>query len=260
LHESGRLLPRHLQFCLRADAYGDALADGDTMMLKVKLDMRYFVRALSVSALGALIVLSVAACNNQTGFSGSVGSTPNGPKLTSYDILGVTGTSFTATVSDSRSSWTLQGNVPLNITICNNVLPASIVATKTTSNNNLLSVQIVTGNHIADLQSTTAPFGTVSVQVGGVLSSPAPPAFPDLRINALGPLNEHFQALVEDISTGFIIQGRIPALVLFDQPDGKVDATFFGGQDFGTFVLTMTLNGTLVASVKKGPDATIREP
>jgi hypothetical protein len=39
-----------------------------------------------------------------------------------------------------------------------------------------------------------------------------------------------------------------------------VDATFFGGQDFGTFTVNMTLNGQVVASVTKGPNATIREP
>jgi len=95
--------------------------------------MRCLVRILSMSALGAALAFSVAACNNQTGFSGSVGNTPNGPALASYEILGTVGTPFTATVSDARSSWTLQGNVPLSIVICNNVLPARIIATKTTA-------------------------------------------------------------------------------------------------------------------------------
>lgn len=213
-----------------------------------------------MGALGTVLTISVASCNNQTGFSGSVGSTPNGPKLTSYELLGTVGTPFTATVSDSRSSWTLQGNVPVSVVICNNILPARIVATKTTSNNNLLSVEIITGNHVADLQSTSAPFGTVSVQVGGTLPTLAPPANPDLRIFASGPANERVQALVEDIDTGFIVQARLPILVLFDTPNGKVDATFFGGQDFGTFTLNMTLNGLVVATVTTGPNATIRQP
>jgi hypothetical protein len=222
--------------------------------------IRQLVRIFSMSALGAALAISIAACNNQTGFSGSVGNTPNGPKLTSYELLGSVGTPFTATISDSRSSWTLQGNVPLSVTICNNILPARIVATKTASNNNLLSVEIITGNHVADLQSTTAPFGTVSVQVAGTLSTLPPPANPDLRIFAAGPANEHFQALVEDIDTGFIVQTRLPSVILFDTPNGKVDATFFGNQDFGFFTLNMTLNGLVVASVMKGPNATIRQP
>ena len=214
-----------------------------------------------MGALSAVLALSVAACNNnQTGFSGSVGNTPNGPKLTSYQILGTVGTPFTATVSDSRSSWTLQGNVPLSIFICNNVLPAEIIATKTTSNSNLLSIEIITGNHVAELQSTSAPFGTVSVQVGGTLGSIASPASPDLRIFVSGPLNERYQALIEDQTTGFVIESRAPTLILFDTPNGKVDGTFFGSHDFGTFTVNMTLDGVVVASVEEGPNAFIREP
>ncbi len=213
-----------------------------------------------MSALGAAIAFSVAACNNQTGFSGSVGNTPNGPALASYDILGTIGTPFTATVSDARSSWTLQGVTPLSILIANNILPAAIVATKTTSNNNLLSVEVIHGNQVVDLQSTSAPFGTVSVQTGGTPSSIASPASPDLRIFVAGPAQQRYSALVEDITTGWVIDSRAPTLILFDTPDGKVDATFFGSHDFGSFTLNMTLNGAVVATVVHGPDATIREP
>ena len=222
--------------------------------------MRRFVRTLSMGALGAVLTISVAGCNNQTGFSGSVGNTPNGPPLASYEILGTIGTPFTATVSDAQSSWTLQGNVPLSIVICNNVLPARIIATKTTSNGNLLSVEIILGNTVKELQSTSAPFGTVSVEAGGTLSSISPPASPDLRIFAAGPANQRYTALVEDITTGFVISARAPTSILFDRPDGKVDATFFGNGQFPTFTLNMTLDGVVVATVVHGPNATIREP
>jgi hypothetical protein len=229
------------------------------MRVGVKVAMRNSMPAWSLRALGVVLLLSAAACNNQTGFSGSVGSTPNGTKLTAYNILGDVGTPFTATVSDARSSWTLQGNVPLNIVICNNDLPARVIATKTTSNSSLLSVEIIIANHVSQLQSTNAPFGTVSAQVqGGTVI--AAPADPDLRIFAAGPLNKHFTALVEDIDTGFVIDARAPCLILFDQPNGKVDATFYGSTDFGTFTLNMTLAGQVVATVTKGPNATIREP
>ncbi|WP_424671068.1 hypothetical protein [Candidatus Binatus sp.] len=248
-------MPRHLQ--QRNPA---ATADADTVIAMANRVSRNLVRTLSMSALGAAMAFSVAACNNQTGFSGSVGNTPNGPPLASYDILGTVGTPFTATVSDSRSSWTLQGVVPLNIIICNNIMPASIIATKTTSSSNLLSVEIITGFRVANVQSTSAPFGTVSLQVGGTLNSISPPANPDLRIFDAGPLNERYSALVEDISTGWVIDGRAPTLILFDNPDGKVDANFFGGQDYGSFTLNMTLGGAVVATVVHGPDATIREP
>jgi len=113
---------------------------------------------------------------------------------------------------------------------------------------------------VASIQSTSAPFGTVSVQVGGTLNSIPSPANPDLRIFAAGPLNERYTALVEDNSTGWIVEARAPTLILFDSPDGKVDATFFGGQNFGSFNLNMTYNGAVVATVVHGPNATIREP
>jgi len=214
-----------------------------------------------MSALGAALVFSAGACNNQTGFSGSVGNTPNGPPLASYEILGTVGTPFTATVSDAQSSWTFQGNVPLSVVICNNVLPARIIATKTTSNGNLLSVEtFLPGSGVCDLQSTSAPFGTVSVQAGGTLSSISSPASPDLRIFAAGPANQRYSALVEDTTTGFIISARAPTLILFDSPDGKVDATFFGNGQFPVFDLNMTLGGSVVATVVNGPNATIREP
>ena len=223
-----------------------------------------------MSALVAALAFSVAACNNQTGFSGSVGNTPNGPALASYQILGTAGTPFNATISDSRSSWTLQGNVPLDIIIANNILPASVIATKTVSNNNLLSVEIRKGNHVSGVQSTTAPFGVVMLQVGGKLATPAPPANPDLRIFVMGPLNSKYTALIEDIDTGFVIDSRAPTLILFDTPNGKVDGMFFGRQNFGTFDInltfcTQTTPGTpcvpvVVATVMQGPDATIRQP
>jgi hypothetical protein len=223
--------------------------------------MRRFIGTLSISAIGAAIAVCVASCNNQTGFSGSVGNTPNGPKLPSFQILGTTGTPFTATISDSRSFWTLQGNVPLSIAICNPPSKgAQLVVTKTSADSSMLSAEIITGNHIVDSQSTTAPFGTVQVQVGTLKAVPVA-ASPDLRIFLSGPLNVNYQALVEDINKGFIIQARAPTLIVFDTPDGKVDATFFGPNDRTRFSANMTLDGEVVVPTRtKGPNLTIREP
>jgi hypothetical protein len=224
--------------------------------------MRQFVRTLSMSAIGATIAVCVAACNNQTGFSGSVGSTPNGPKLPSYQILGTTGTPFTATISDSRSFWTFQGNVPLFIAICNPpTAEAQMTVTKTSNDpTTVLSASIITGNHIKDTQSTMAAFGTVMVQTGKQTSVPSA-AFPDLRIFLSGPLKTKYQALVEDIDTGFIIGSVPPTLIVFDTPNGKVDATFFGPNNHTTFTADMTLNGEVVVpTTSGGPNLTIREP
>ena len=222
--------------------------------------MRHPVQILLMSAIGAALIVAVAACNNQSGFSGSVGNTPNGPPLASYNIVGTAGTPFTATVADSRSSYTFQGVTPLSVIIANNILPAEIIATKTTSNSNLLSVQIISGNHLGQNQSTSAPFGTVSVQIGGTLNSLPPHANPDLRIDLTGPQRLKYSALVEDVDTGFVISARAPTLILFDTPNGKVDATFFGPTDFVTFTAVMTVNGIVVKKVKRGPNLTIREP
>jgi hypothetical protein len=223
------------------------------------IKMRRAARALSMSAVGALLV-SIAACNNQTGFSGSVGNTPNGPRLPSFEILGTAGTPFTATLSDARSSWTFQGVTPLSVVIANVASPSRLIVTKTTATTNLLSLEIILGFHIFDVQSTSAPFGTVSVQGTGTLNSIAAPASPDLRIFLSGPLNQHYQALVEDTLTGFVIDSRAPTLILFDSPNGKVDATFFGGGSFPTWTANMTLDGSVVATVMQGPNATIRQP
>ncbi len=231
------------------------------MKRMANLKMRYLARTLSMGALVASIAVCVAACNNQTGFSGSVGDTPNGPKLPSYQILGTVGTPFTATISDDRSFWTLQGNVPLSIAICNPPTGnARLTVTKTSSDNSLLSAEIVTANHPKDFQETMAPFGTVTVQTGKQTSVPSA-ATPDLRISLLGPIHLKYQALVEDIDTGFIVQARAPTLIVFDTPNGKVDATFFGPNNHTTFTANMTFNGEVVIpTTSGGPNLTIRQP
>jgi hypothetical protein len=225
------------------------------------LKMRYLARTLSMGAVVAVIAVCVAACNNQTGFSGSVGSTPNGPKLPSFQILGTTGTPFTATIQDDRSFWTFQGNVPLSIAICNSpTRNAQLTVTKTSSDNSLLSAEIITGNHVKDVQQTMAPFGSVQVQIGKQTSVPSA-ADPDLRISLLGPVKLKYQALVEDIDTGFIVQARAPTLIVFDTPNGKVDATFFGPNNHTTFTADMTLGGEVVVpNTSGGPNLTIRQP
>jgi hypothetical protein len=235
--------------------------DESSMMTTTQQVMRHLARIVSMSALGAMLAISIGSCNNQTGFSGSVGSTPNGPKLPSYQIFGTTGTSFTATISDDRSFWTFQGNVPLSIAICNPPSRnAQMVVTKTTADSSTLSASITTGNHIKDTQSTSAPFGTVQVQIGKQTSAPSF-ASPDLRIFLSGPLKTRYQALVEDIETGFIIQSTAPTLIVFDTPNGKVDATFFGPNNHTTFTANMTLDGVVVVpNTSGGPNLTIRQP
>src|SRR6266478_75603 len=170
--------------------------------------IRYFLRFVGTTAFVAVLAISVVSCNNnQGGFSGSVGNTPNGPPLTSYRIVGGTiGEPFTATVSNARSSWTLQGTAPLSMIICNNILPARIIVTKTASDSNSITVQIINGNHLLQTAQTSAPFGTVALQTGGKTIPIAPHASPDLRIGVTGPFGGAYTALVEDIQIGFVIK------------------------------------------------------
>jgi hypothetical protein len=227
------------------------------------LTMRYLARTLSMGIMVAALGISVAACNNQTGFSGSVGSTPNGPKLPSFQILGTAGTPFTATIQDARSLWTFQGTVPLFVALVNPPsAQAQMIVTKTSADPSLqLSALIITGNHIKDSQQTMAPFGMVQVQIGKQTSVTPPPADPDLRIFLSGPFKTKYQALVEDINTGSIIQSQAPTLIVFDTPDGKVDATFFGPNNHTTFTADMTLGGLVVVpTTSGGPNLTIRQP
>ncbi len=105
-----------------------------------------------------------------------------------------------------------------------------------------------------------APFGTVQVQIGTQTSAPSA-ANPDLRIFLSGPQNLKYQALVEDIDTGFIVQARAPTLIMFDTPNGKVDATFFGPNNHTTFTANMTFDGEVVVpTFSQGPNLTIRQP
>ena len=100
----------------------------------------------------------------------------------------------------------------------------------------------------------------MQVQIGRLTTIPAA-ANPDLRIFLSGPLNVKYQALVEDIAIGFIVQSRAPTLIVFDTPDGKVDATFFGPNNHTTFTANMTFNGEVVVpNTSGGPNLTIRQP
>ena len=223
--------------------------------------MKNAVRLSTIRGVWIALAFWLAACNSGLGgFSGSVGNTPKGPAQTSFRALGTTGTPFTATVSNSRSSWTLQGTVPLSIEIINNVQPARAIATKTVGDGSLLSLQVINGSNLLQVSSTTAPFGTVQVQTRKKFNTIAPPAVPDLRIFVKGPAGERFSALIEDISNGFVVDDRAPTLFLIDSPNGKVTGQFFQIQNLGPFDINMTLGGLIVATAKGAPTVVIQEP
>jgi len=215
-----------------------------------------------LAALAAALAAMMAACSgaNVGAFSGGVGNTPDVPPETTFKILGKVGTPFTATVSNSRSSWVVQGATPMNIVIVNNVLPVRIVATKRSNDTRLISLEVLNGVQIIALSSTSQPFGTASVQTKGTLATLSPAADRDVRIFVRAPFGEAFTGIVEDVSKAFIVQSRVPALFLFDSPEGKVDAEFTQLQDLGLFHVNLTVSGQVVASAIAGPTVDIREP
>lgn len=206
----------------------------------------------------------LCACNQGLGaFQTGVGSTPNRPPGTSFRVLGQPGIQFSAVVSDSQSTWQVRGSIPFNILIVNNTTPVRMIATKLSPGSSIMSLQLTVGFKVKQVSSTTEPYGTATLQSGvdqPGFSPPPPFANPDLRIFVKGPSSERFSGLIEDRSQGFIISDRAPALILFDTPDGAVDATLNQIQNFGPFDVQMLLNGGLVAEVTGGPTVTIRQP
>jgi hypothetical protein len=75
-----------------------------------------------------------------------------------------------------------------------------------------------------------------------------------------GPAGERFQGLIEDSKIGYIVNQRVPALFLFDTPNGKIDGQFTQIQSFGPFAINMSYNGIVVATAHGFPFVIIRQP
>jgi len=202
----------------------------------------------------ALIVLAVlCGCNGfGSGNATQPGSTPNVAAQTSFRMLGNIGTPFVATVSDQRSSWVLQGVVPLNVIIANGNFPARIVATKLTNDNALLSVEVISGFGVSSISSTFANYGMVVGSLNGKLKAFAPPASPDVRFYVNGPANGVFNATVEDSTTAYVLQSRAPCVIFYDSPNnnsltGHVDGLFnlVSGAS-GPLAIDLNFDGALV--------------
>ena len=191
------------------------------------------------------------------------GSTPDIPPQTSFRIVGVVGTPFSAKISDSRSTWDIQGVVPLSIVIVNNSPPIRISVNKLVNDTSLISLEIINAFSVQSLASSTSTFGVAVGNFGQVANFP-PPASPDVRFFVKGPYTELFDALVEDTVHGEIVEARAPALILFDSPaggnGGRVDATFSAVQFLGGFAIDLIYNGALVDSVLTGTKAIIKYP
>jgi hypothetical protein len=177
--------------------------------------------------------------------------------------LGEPGLQFSALVSDAKFTWQIRAAVPISIVIVNNQTPVRMIATKQSAGSGILSLQLTLGFQVLDIASTSDPYGTASLQNSPNhpgFAPPPPPANPDVRLFVKGPLNERFSGLFEDRNTAFVLSDRAPTLVLFDSPDGAVDATVTQIQNLGPFNVDLLFNGAVVAHARGGPTVTIRQP
>jgi hypothetical protein len=191
------------------------------------------------------------------------GSTPNIQPQTSFRIVGRLGTPFSALISDSRSSWSFNGVIPLSVVIVNNSLPARISVTKLVNDSSLLSVEVINAFTVQQLDSTTAAFGTAVGNLGKVATFAAP-ASPDVRFFVKGPVIELFDALIEDTEHAEITESRAPTLILFDSPaggtGGRVDASFTAVNFLGGFSIDLIYDGVLVQSILAGTQVRMKYP
>lgn len=206
----------------------------------------------------ALTLLAGLGCNGfGTGNSTEPGNTPPVGSQTSYRFVGNIGTPFVATISDARSSWVINGVVPLtvimiNVPLLNNAAgPVRIVATKLTNDPRLLSVEVLNGFSVQQIASTNANYGLVVASFGARLNALAAAASPDVRFFVKGPATATFNATVEDLSNGFVLQSRAPTIILYDTPNGgsqsdRVDGIFSIVQLIGPMSIDLSFNGRVV--------------
>jgi hypothetical protein len=223
---------------------------GVTLMSAILRLLGLVGRAILTSA--AIAVLG--GC--QSGNTGSPGNTPNIPQQSSYRILGDVGTPFRAIVSDSRSSWQVSGTVPTSIAIVNDDPPDRIAVSKTSNDGRLLSLQVIQGFTVGNLDSTVSSFGTAVGGIGGTLPAFAIAASPDVRFFVKTPLVGVFNALIEDEKNSYALESRIPAVILFDSPNGgksgRVDGEFSQVSFTGVFEVDLVINGQVIQSASGG--------
>jgi len=205
-------------------------------------------------------VLTSAGCN--IGQATSPGSTRPLPAQTSFRVVGDVGTPFRALISDSRSSWQIFGAIPTSILIVNDRPPDRVLVTKMSNDARLLSLEVIQGFSIATLDSTVGKFGTAVGATGGKLAAFAPAASPDVRFIVKGPAVGVFIGLVEDETTSVAIESRVPAVILFDSPNGgtsgRVDGIFNQVSFAGFFDIDLTINGALVRRARGGLSVTLK--
>jgi hypothetical protein len=225
-------------------------------MMRAKLNS-FVILGCGIAA-GVTITMLVGC---QTGNTGSPGNTPNIAPQSSYRIVGDIGTPFQALVSDSRSSWQFAGTIPTSIVVVNDSPPDRIVVTKLANDDRLLSLQVIQGLSVGTLDSTVSHFGTAVGNIGGTLPAFAQPASPDVRYFVNTPIAGLFNALIESESMSSALESRVPAVILFDAPNGgssgRVDGVFAQPTFTGVLEVDLVVNGQLVQTASGGNPTTV---
>lgn len=225
-------------------------------MTRAKLDS--FV-LLGCGIVAGVLLAAFGGC--QSGNTGSPGNTPNIAPQSSYRIVGDVGTPFQALVSDSRSSWQFAGTVPTSIVVVNDSPPDRILVTKLSNDARLLSLQVIQGLSVGTLDSTVSHFGTAVGNIGGTLAAFANPASPDVRFFVNTPITGLFNALIESETMSSALESRVPAVILFDFPNGggsgRVDGVFAQPTFTGVLQVDLLINGQLVQTASGGNPVTV---
>jgi len=207
-------------------------------------------------AIAGLCGAIIAAC----GIGGTVGGGSIQPEI-SLRVQGTANTPFTALITDTVASWTVNGVTPVAIVILNVNPPVRVYATKLVGNSAILTVQTVSsGVYDMGVASTDAPFGTAVTQTG-MLDGIAPPADPDARFYVKGSAGESFNGLIQDLNIGFALDDFVRTIFLFEHPTGRVDGFFnLTGGDLGPLDVDLAIGGTVVANASGAPSVQIRAP
>jgi hypothetical protein len=224
-------------------------------VIKTNWELRWPVLALVLFCAAALAQSGCGSTFGCGGLTGSSSSQFNGcsggtsiPPQSAINFLGNQGTVFTATISDTKASYSFTGTVPLQVIYVNNVPPLRVVATNLSTIPSLLSIQALTGFTTTQLASTTTPGGTISVNVGGRLPFTAGPAVCDVRFFVNGPFGQFYDSLLEQNNNAYENRTAAPTLFLLGGASGDVDGVFVEVvAQLGDIQVNLMVNGKLAA-------------
>jgi hypothetical protein len=223
--------------------------------------------AIAALAIVCAAVLVQSGCGNNLGcggftgsgngpFTGCTGGSPIPPQ-SSINFVGDLGTPFSATVSDTRASYTFKSALPLTLIYVNNVPPVRVIATNLSPTPALLSIQALSAFTTVGLASTTTPGGTVSLNVGGALPAVAGPSACDVRFYVAGPLNQNYNALLEQNNNAYEQSTASPTLFLLGKAKGNISGQFnLILNQIGPLKVDLVIDGKL-AEAKTGTAFTV---